>query len=107
MSVQIIAHEGQPQYAVLPWQEYQALLKAAGQLPQPVAEQVAAVAAAALPALSQLSALREAKGLSAPEMARNVGISPHYLGMIESGEREPDDAIRRALAWQLGVEGWA
>jgi transcriptional regulator with XRE-family HTH domain len=56
--------------------------------------------------LSQLAALREAKGLSAEQLARNVGISPHYLAMIESGERQPDAAIQRALAWHLGVDGW-
>jgi hypothetical protein len=26
--------------------------------------------------------------------------------MIESGERQPDAAIQRALAWHLGVDGW-
>ncbi len=31
MSVQVILREGQPEYAVLPWDEYQALLSAAGQ----------------------------------------------------------------------------
>ena len=44
--------------------------------------------------------------MSAEQLARNVGISPHYLGMIESGERQPDAAIQRALAWHLGVDGW-
>jgi len=39
-------------------------------------------------------------------LARTVGISPSYLGLIESGERQPDAAIRRSLAWELGVAGW-
>ena len=30
MSVQIIARDGEPEYAVLPWAEYQMLLQAAG-----------------------------------------------------------------------------
>jgi hypothetical protein len=34
-------------------------------------------------------------------------VSPAYLAMIESGERQPDAAIRRALAWHLGVAGWS
>jgi DNA-binding transcriptional regulator YiaG len=101
MSVQVIQRDGTPEYAVLPWAEYQALLQAAGQ---------AVVAAPAdtgnRPPLSQLAALREAKGLSPEQLARNVGVSPHYLAMIESAERQPDDAILRALAWHLGVEGW-
>lgn len=107
MSVQIIARDGEPEYAVLPWADYQALLQAAGR--QDAAEVVApapAPAASRAP-LSQLQALREAKGLSPETLARSVGISPHYLAMIESGERQPDAAILRSLAWELGVEGWS
>ena len=102
MNVQVIERDGEPEYAVLPWAQYQALLQAAG---RPAAV-VAVAVDASKPALSQLVALREAKGLSAADLARNVGISPHYLSMIESGERLPDAAIHRALAWHLGVEGW-
>ncbi|MDP2746589.1 helix-turn-helix transcriptional regulator [Pseudomonas sp.] len=102
MNVQVIERDGQPEYAVLPWAQYQALLQAAGRAP----EVVAVAVDACKPALSQLATLREAKGMSAEQLARNVGISPHYLGMIESGERQPDAAIQRALAWHLGVDGW-
>lgn len=108
MTVQIIARDGEPEYAVLPWADYQALLHAAGREPvvaqastaEPVAEQHR-------PGLDQLRRLREAKGLAAESLARSVGISPHYLAMIESGERQPDAAIMRSLAWQLGLEGWS
>lgn len=103
MNVQVIERDGEPEYAVLPWAQYQALLQAAGRIAPAVAEQAAPEGR---PTLSQLAALREAKGLSAEQLARNVGISPHYLGMIESGERQPDAAIQRALAWHLGVDGW-
>ncbi len=107
MSVQIIARDGEPEYAVLPWADYQALLQAAGR--QDVA---AAVAPSPTPTanrapLEQLQTLREAKGLSPEALARSVGISPHYLAMIESGERQPDAAILRSLAWELGLEGWS
>jgi hypothetical protein len=27
--------------------------------------------------------------------------------MIEAGERRPDAAIRRSLAWHLGIGGWS
>lgn len=101
MNVQVIERGGEPEYAVLPWADYQALLQAAGGVAQPPE-----AAPAATPALTQLARLREAKGLSVEQLARAVGISPHYLGMIESGERHPDAAIQRALAWNLGVEGW-
>lgn len=104
MDVQVIMRDGEAEYAVLPWAEYQALLQAAGRAP------VAAVAvsepATSASSLGELRALREAKGLSVEALARTVGISPHYLEMIESGERQPDSAIRRALAWNLGVSSW-
>ena len=99
MSVQVIMRGGEPEYAVLPWGEYQALLQAAGQAAPPVAEPVTSP-------LSRLRELREAKGLSQADLARAVGISPHYLGLIESGEREPDGAILRSLGRLLEVADW-
>ncbi|BAN46994.1 helix-turn-helix domain-containing protein [Metapseudomonas resinovorans] len=100
MSVQVIMRDGQAEYAVLPWAEYQALLRAAGQATTEKAAEPSATA------FSQLKSLREAQGQSLEQLARAVGISPHYLGLIESGEREPDEAIKRSLARILGVSGW-
>ncbi|WP_342247276.1 helix-turn-helix domain-containing protein [Pseudomonas sp. OTU5201] len=100
MSVQVIMRDGQAEYAVLPWAEYQALLRAAGQATTETA------AGLARTAIGQMKSLREAQGQSLEQLARAVGISPHYLGLIESGEREPDDAIKRGLARALGVSGW-
>lgn len=108
MDIQIISRDGEPEYAVLPWDQYQALLKAAGQLQPPRATPSAAPTATEqdLRPLAALRGLREAKGLAIEALARTVGISPSYLGLIESGERQPDAAIRRSLAWELGVAGW-
>ncbi|WP_248752811.1 helix-turn-helix transcriptional regulator [Pseudomonas sp. MWU15-20650] len=108
MDIQIITRDGAPEYAVLPWDQYQALLKAAGQQQPRVASSPAAPIAADrdLHPLAALRGLREAKGLAIEALARTVGISPSYLGLIESGERQPDAAIRRSLAWELGVAGW-
>ncbi len=108
MDIQIISRNGEPEYAVLPWDQYQALLKAAGQQ-QPATPPPVSTAQAAVPdlrPLADLRGLREAKGLAIEALARTVGISPSYLGLIESGERQPDAAIRRSLAWELGVAGW-
>ncbi|MDP9939508.1 helix-turn-helix domain-containing protein [Ectopseudomonas alcaliphila] len=107
MSVQIIARDGEPEYAVLPWADYQVLLQAAGRQPAIEPGAVEQPVEAKRPALDQLRALREARGLAAESLARSVGISPHYLAMIESGERQPDAAILRSLAWELGLEGWS
>ena len=109
MDIQIIARDGEPEYAVLPWAQYQALLKAAGlnETPsRPAPAPVAATSDPILPGLDQLRSLREGKGIAIEALARTVGISPSYLALIESGERQPGDAILRSLAWELKVQGW-
>lgn len=111
MDLQVISRDGEPEYAVLPWAQYQALLQAAGLGSQPRGETTnpavqAAGEVAELPGLEQLGTLRSAKGLEVAQLARTVGISPSYLEMIERGERRPDAAILRSLAWELGVMGW-
>ncbi|MDU5673919.1 MAG: helix-turn-helix transcriptional regulator, partial [Pseudomonas aeruginosa] len=45
---------------------------------------------------------REARGLSLEQVAREVGISPSYMAMIERGEREASEAILFALERVLG-----
>jgi DNA-binding XRE family transcriptional regulator len=109
MDLQVISRDGEPEYAVLPWAQYQALLRAAGQI-EPSSAGPAAAARPSdespRPGLDQLSALRTAKGLELAQLARTVGISPSYLELIENGTRDPDAAIKRSLAWELGVPGW-
>lgn len=109
MGIQVISRDGQPEYAVVPWEQYQALLKAAGQAPVEanLSEAQDSTASAPLPAFGEVAQIRQAKGIAPELLARNVGVSPAYLAMIESGERLPDAAIRRALAWHLGVAGWS
>ncbi|WP_426111681.1 helix-turn-helix domain-containing protein [Pseudomonas sp. DSP3-2-2] len=111
MDLQVISRDGEPEYAVLPWAQYQALLRAAGlvskEKPASGTQPVEPMEAPAeLPGLDQLATLRAAKGLEVAQLARTVGISPSYLELIESGVRQPDAAIRRSLAWELGVAGW-
>ncbi|MDG9924908.1 MULTISPECIES: helix-turn-helix transcriptional regulator [unclassified Pseudomonas] len=103
MSVQVITRDGEAEYAVLPWAEYQALLKAAGQASASVASAAPATTGSGL---DQLASLREAKGMSQADLARAVGISPHYLNLFETGERAPDGAILRSLGRVLGVSDW-
>ena len=103
MNVQTIMRNGEPEYAVLAWSDYQALLAALG---QPANEANAKPAEAVSPRLAELQALREAKGMSQEALARSVGISPSYLALIEQGERDPGDPIRRALARALEITQW-
>ncbi|WP_372439190.1 helix-turn-helix domain-containing protein [Pandoraea sputorum] len=58
-----------------------------------------------MPGFDQLAALRQAKGLELAGLARSVGVSPSYLELIENGTRGPGAAIKRSLAWHLGVAG--
>ncbi|MFO2464210.1 helix-turn-helix domain-containing protein [Pseudomonas sp. 15FMM2] len=109
MDIQIISRDGEPEYAVLQWAQYEALLKAAGlqqQAPMPSSSTPDAASGQDFRPLAHLRNLREAKGLAIEALSRTVGISPSYLGLIESGERQPDAAIRRSLAWELGIAGW-
>lgn len=113
MDLQVISRDGEPEYAVLPWAQYQALLQAAGLTEQHVvgaahdSGNAAGIAAEPEhPDFDQLAALRMAKGLEVAQLARTVGISPSYLELIEKGARDPDAAIKRSLAWELGVAGW-
>ncbi len=96
--------DGMPEYAVLPWDEYQALLGSGRSVGAAVP--VGAGTSGALPKFNTLPVLRKAKGLTQEALARSVGISPAYLDLIERGEREPGEAIRRALARALEIEGW-
>ncbi len=94
---------------LLPWAQYQALLKAAGIRRASAAlapEPHAATPDADSSGSGSATQLREGKGIAIEALARTVGISPSYLAMIESGERLPDAAIRRSLAWELTVPGW-
>ncbi|KPW32438.1 hypothetical protein ALP45_01046 [Pseudomonas coronafaciens pv. atropurpurea] len=110
MDLQVISRDGEPEYAVLPWAQYQALLKAAGLVSKPAtlaaASSIETGSDEQLPGFDRLGALRAAKGLEVATLARAVGISPSYLELIENGTRQPDAAIKRSLAWELGVAGW-
>ncbi|MCQ4259046.1 helix-turn-helix domain-containing protein [Stutzerimonas stutzeri] len=103
MSVQIIMRDGVPEYAVLPWDDYQRLLGA--QSPG-AAVPAATNCPAALPRFDELAVIRDKKGMTQDALARSAGISPVYLNLIESGQRDPGEPIRRALARALEIEGW-
>jgi DNA-binding XRE family transcriptional regulator len=107
MNVQVINRDGEPEYAVLPWAQYQALLKAAGINPQGAVDNSVAKPALLSAHLSEMRALREGLNLSLEALARTVGISPHYLEQIENGQREAGEPILRPLARALGIAGWS
>jgi DNA-binding XRE family transcriptional regulator len=107
MNVQVISRDGEPEYAVLPWAQYQALLKAAGITPPAALDNSPAKPPLRNASLSEMRALREGLSLPLEALARTVGISPHYLEQIENGEREVGEPILRPLARALGIAGWS
>ena len=107
MNLQVISRDGEPEYAVLPWAQYQSLLKAAGLSAQSAPEHAPVKPPALSAPLSEMRALREGLNLSLEQLARSVGISPHYLEQIENGERQAGKPILRPLARALGIAGWS
>jgi transcriptional regulator with XRE-family HTH domain len=116
-NVTVLRHaDGTAQHAILPWQEYQDLLRAAegrGLEPPVPAEVRRAIAGGAHP----VRAWREQRGLNQGQLAAMIGISRAYLAQIEGGERtgtlEVMARVARALDRRLedliapGPDGFA
>lgn len=117
MNIQTIHRDGKPEYVVLPWADYQALLEAAedaidgglldafrNKLAAGEDETVpAAVVDALLAGVSPVKVWREYRGLTQDALAAQAGISKAYLCQIETGRREGAIKTLRALAAALGV----
>lgn len=120
MAVQVIMKDGRPEWAVIPYAEYEALL--ALRDGSATAAPVTTPAAAANKPLEQLlgghtgkaysgkfssakfAALTQSRGLTNASLAKDAGISPAYCEQIARGEREPSAAIIRGLAQGLKVK---
>lgn len=117
MNVQTINRDGKPEYVVLPWADYQALLEAAedaidGALLDAFRKKLAsgedetvpvAVVDALLAGTHPVKVWREYRGLTQDVLAARAGISKAYLCQIETGKREGAIKTLRALAATLGV----
>jgi len=118
MNVQIIEKNGKPEWAVIPFQEYQKLQEAMED-----AEDINAIEAnikamqegrevavpgevtfAILDGASTIRAWREHKQIKMNELAKKVGISPAYLSQIENGKRNPTIDTLKAIAKELNLE---
>lgn len=118
MSVKILETNGRPAFAVLPYDEYQALRELADD-----ADDVSALARFAkryskgaeetfpsvivdrlLAGESALRIWREHRGLTAAQLAAAVKITPAHVSKLESGYGDPSLAVLRKLAKVLDVE---
>ncbi len=117
MNIQTINRDGKPEYVVLPWADYQALLEAAedaidsafldafrNKLASDEDETVpAAVFDALLAGANPVKVWREYRGLTQDALAAQAGISKACLCQIETGKREGAIKTLRAIATALDV----
>ena len=118
MSVQIIKKDGQQVFAVLPIDEYQALLEKAEMLDNVAAYDQAKteltshsdeivpakMVEAILAGKNPVRIWRKHRGLSQVELVELAGISQAYLAQIENGKREGTLATYKAIADALSVD---
>lgn len=117
MNVQIIEKDGQPEWAIIPYAEYERLREDAEMLQDVRAydeahaalaqgdEELipAAVVDALLAGEAPLLVWRRFRGLSRAELARQGAISTPYLSQLERGRRAGSAAVLSRLADVLRV----
>jgi len=115
-NVQLILKEGQPEYAVLPYNLYTQLVNDAEML-QDVrdydeAKQAIAngeelipshVVYAIIDGENPIKVWREYRGLTQQELAKTAVISPSYLSQIETGKREGTTAVLQSIARAMNL----
>lgn len=118
MSVQIIEKNGKPEWAVIPFSEYQKLQEALEDAEdrKDIEKSLKAiqdgkeltvpgeVTFAILGGVSPVRAWREYKQIKMSELAKRVGISSAYLSQIENGKRNPTIDTLKAIAKELNID---
>ncbi len=117
MKARIVEKDGKPEFAVIPYADYQhflALLADEADV-RAVSDFHAAYTAGReflvpedilrreLAGESPVKLWREERGLTQQELAKLAGISKPYLSQIETGKRQGTMATRSAIARALGV----
>jgi DNA-binding XRE family transcriptional regulator len=117
MTVQIIRRDGQPERAVLPYAEYEALVEAAEMLANlrvydeakarlAGGEEIvpAEVTFAILDGANPIAVWRKHRNLSQQQLAVEAGINKAYLSQLEAGKRSGTTAVLARLARALQVD---
>jgi len=118
MNVQIIEKNGKPEWAVIPYSEYQKLQEALEDAEdrKDIEENLKAiqegkeitvpgeVTFAILDGMSPIRAWREHKQIKMSQLAKKVGISSAYLSQIENGKRNPTIDTLKAIAKELNID---
>lgn len=118
MSVQIIRKNGEPEYAVVPYGEYEALLQKAEALDDVAAfdravreleeqqDEVvpASIAHRVVAGENPIKVWREYRGFSQTALAESSGLSQSYVAMLEGGSRNGTTENLHRLAQVLDVD---
>jgi DNA-binding XRE family transcriptional regulator len=118
MIVQIIEKYGKPEWAVIPFSEYEKIQEALEDAEdiKDIEENLKAiqegkeiivpgeVTFAILDGISPIRAWREHKQIKMNELAKRVGISSAYLSQIENGKRNPTIDTLKAIAKELTID---
>lgn len=116
MSVQVIEKDGQVEWAVIPYHEYQKLVDAMEMLEDIRAYDEAKaslhdgeplipskVVYALLDGENPIRVWREYRGLTQQQLAQSTGISKSYLSQLETGKRNSTTDVLRAIAQVLDI----
>jgi DNA-binding XRE family transcriptional regulator len=116
MSVQVIERDGKPEWAVIPYNEYERLveeaeilqdLRAYDEAKRAIAEGEELVPSevtyAILDRANPIRVWREHRGLTQKQLAQAAGISTPYLSQIESGKRRGSAEVLAGIAKALGL----
>ena len=118
MSVQLIIQNGQPEWAVLPYEEYLRLVEQAEMLEDiqdfdVIHEAInngteellpASVVFALASGESPVKVWREYRGFTQQQLAEKAGISVPYLSQIETGKRKPSIRVLMKVSSILQVD---
>ena len=120
MTAQIIRKDGQPEYAIVPWEQYETLLRkaeamddaavfdrAVRELEEGHDEVVpAGIVNRLLAGETPVRVWREYRGLTQAELAARSGLSQSYIAMLERGARRgtTDKLGRLAQTLELDPE---
>jgi DNA-binding XRE family transcriptional regulator len=116
MNAQVIEKDGKPEWAVIPYEEYERLVEEAEMLQDIRAydevkkaieegEELipGEVTYAILDGENPIRVWRDYRGLTQQQLAEAAGISVPYLSQIESGKRKGTTGILSAIAEVLGL----
>lgn len=118
MNIQIIEKNGKPEWAVIPFSEYEKLQEALEDAEdiKDIETNLKAIqdgteiaipgeiTFAILDGTNPIRAWREYKHIKMNELAKNVGISSAYLSQIENNKRNPTIDTLRNIAKELAID---